>query len=268
MSFNPDRINIHELTIEGPEKQAELPFDVERDITKEDWEKLRDGLEKNRQESNWYGYSSRAMQMKILDPSQVLNLDQHVWNGMKETLEVHRRNREWYGYSTRAMQMKILDPKRDLNIDRAAWQGMTDTLEGYRKTNMWDDFSQLAMDIKILDPKQDLGLDPVAWKAMVATLETSKVGGHLDAWRAMELKIIDPNQDLNINASVWREMKDRLEEFRREDSAYDFSWQAMAMKILVAEEVKVTENGLELTMPEKKGSFNADIPPIPEIKKF
>ncbi|KKP33209.1 MAG: hypothetical protein A2360_04850 [Candidatus Staskawiczbacteria bacterium RIFOXYB1_FULL_32_11] len=41
--FNPDNLNIHELAIEEPEKQVELPFDPERDITdrdRENWRKL------------------------------------------------------------------------------------------------------------------------------------------------------------------------------------------------------------------------------------
>ena len=44
MKFNPDRINIHELAIEEPEKQPEPHFDVERDITPEDWQGMRDML--------------------------------------------------------------------------------------------------------------------------------------------------------------------------------------------------------------------------------
>ena len=39
--FNPDRVTIKDLVVEEPEVQSELPFDVEREITKEDIEYLK-----------------------------------------------------------------------------------------------------------------------------------------------------------------------------------------------------------------------------------
>jgi len=44
MSFNPDKINIHELTIEEPEK-AEVSFDINEVVTESDVNEIEECIE-------------------------------------------------------------------------------------------------------------------------------------------------------------------------------------------------------------------------------
>ena len=39
--FNPDNINIHDLTIEEPEKEQVFPFDLDVDISESDWKEIK-----------------------------------------------------------------------------------------------------------------------------------------------------------------------------------------------------------------------------------
>ena len=88
------------------------------------------------------------------------------------------------------------------------------------------------------------------------------------SWRAMAVKIMNPKIDLNLNRESWDGMRKFLE-FARELENYDtFSKHAAAMKILAAEKVEVTDQGLNIAMPKKKKSLKSNVPPMPETKKF
>ena len=114
--FKPDRINIHELTIEEPEKQSELPFDPERDITEEDWQGMRNNLKRMREgHVNWADYAQPAFAMKILGAKEEdLGLDEEAWRGMEAKLAEYRRrisspNENLFNFPFLAMEMKCFE---------------------------------------------------------------------------------------------------------------------------------------------------------------
>ena len=266
--FNPNRVNIHELTIDEPEKQSELPFDPERDITEEDWQGMEKKLEEYRQPTKWNCFAEQAMAMKILDPAKDLKLDQAAWQGMIDSLKSSELKLNFIGeFSTQAMQMKILDPTYDLNLDQAAWQKMRNWLEKFRQAD-WREFTSQAMAMKILDPTMDLKLDQAAWQGMRDDLEECRQDDYFSSfyYQAMRMKILDPKIDLNLNQGIWQKMIDELQESKQINSAYSFSIRAMQMKILAAEKVEVTDKGLEITMPTPK--FISGVSPLPETKQF
>ncbi len=145
--FNPNKINIYNLTTERPEREPEAFFNVERDITDEDWESMKADLEHYRG-NNWSAFSMQAMRMKILDPSMDLKIGDLEIEGMKAQLEEYRGD-DWQSFSAQAMEMKILDPSIDLNIGDLEIEGMKVDLEHYRGDN-WQAFSMQAMEMKIL----------------------------------------------------------------------------------------------------------------------
>ena len=71
-------------------------FDPEKEITKEDWQGMKDKLERFRKDAlipesyhgtwnnSWSEFSRQAMGMKILDPGADSNIDKRAWDGMKE----------------------------------------------------------------------------------------------------------------------------------------------------------------------------------------
>ena len=76
----------------------ETPFDVERDITGEDWEGMKKELENSSIQDYLGGFCSQAMQMKILDPSQDLHLDGHRVSHMEKELHENRYRRGLAGF--------------------------------------------------------------------------------------------------------------------------------------------------------------------------
>lgn len=252
-----------------------LPFDPEKEITKDDWQELKTELKENRKAKDWYGFSCTAMNMKILDPKIDIGLDRAAKQGMKSELE-NPRDREfqdvesykWSKFAHQAAAMKILDPEMDLGLTKAQWQEMNDLL---KDKSEWVDFCSLAVDMKILDPKldpeMDLGLDQdVRQKLRDYVDHHKKTQGHaLYSSEFFELaakvKILDPEIDLGLDQAAWQRMRKhlRIRETRiahkplvYQPSADKFASQAAAMKILAAEKVEITDNGLEITMPESR----------------
>ena len=265
--FKPDRINIHELTIEEPEKQSELPFDPERDITKQDWEVMRLCLEHSRKNNTWSDFSAYAARMKILDPTQDLNLDQTAWQGMEDEFKKQSFNPQ--RLTSNAADMKVLDPKRDLNLDQTAWTKMRRELENWRSKNDWGMFSWQASNMKIIDPKINLKLDQAAWQGMEKQLEEYRRSNNWTSFflQASRMKILDPKIDLKLDQTAWQGARDELEVDRRQFMMQGFDSLAKCMKILVAERVDVTDQGLEITMPKREKPLTS-VPPIPETKQF
>ena len=162
MSFNPDRINIHELTIEEPEREAELPFDVERDITKEDWIQINNQTEEYRTKKEWWNFADMVANSKILNPEKNLNVDNATWNGMLSDLKNSETRRDWREFARHAMDMKTIDPSKEIPISGVALKAMQDELASYRDGSILLDnlaFVDLATNMKMLYPKEDFGLD-------------------------------------------------------------------------------------------------------------
>lgn len=117
------------------------------------------------------------------------------------------------------------------------------------------------------DPEEGISDDD--WMEMKQAFETLKEGD----WEAVTdqaicLKIIFPNRvsELNLDEEASQGIKQKLKTERGRDW-WNFSGIAMRLKILAAKEVRITDNGLELVMPEKKG-FQKEEKPRPERKKF
>jgi hypothetical protein len=86
----PEDLNLYNLSIKEKEKEKELIFDPEKEITKTDWQGIKENLEQFRQNKNWGNFSSQAMKMKILAAEQVRITDQGIECTMSQKLENFR----------------------------------------------------------------------------------------------------------------------------------------------------------------------------------
>jgi len=282
MSYNPDRINIHELTVEEPEKQTELPFDPERDLSNQDWEKMltklrsriqndRNARETGEDRQFFYtrcvGLSLLAMNLKILNPRVELDLDENVWKEMRETLEAVKYNGDWQSFSEQAISIKILNPDI-FALDEVGRQCMKSELERHRRARTWEAFFIQAVQVRIIDRDIDLKLDDGAWQRIRDQLEVNRKNEEWGefALHAANMKILDPYIDLGLDEVAWHGIQTKLDEYRKADSF--FEKHAVAMKILAAEEVKVTEKGLEINMRRPKAEIDSGVSSVPETKQF
>ena len=87
--FNPDNLNIHELAVEEPEKQAEVFFDPEKEITEDDWEGINKNLKTYEENSGFWQDRKDFNHWQTRTPN--------IW--LVDTMEL----------------IKIIDPKREFS---------------------------------------------------------------------------------------------------------------------------------------------------------
>jgi len=243
-----------------PNKADILTFDPDKDITGEDWEGMRNLLEKDKNGSILH-FLEEVAAVKIINPNEDLKLDSVDLQDWSIKLQEARAGDIAHGGSSDLssifMAMKILKPKEDLKISSATWNAMRRNLEECRRQKQWGEFSSQAMEIKVLNPDEDLKLDPTAKEAMRKKLEeirerlTEGSFSHSFSRQAMAMKILNPDEDLKLDQADWRGMRDRLDYSRRYKIGEDFILQAMKMKILVADKVVITGEGVEITTPKR-----------------
>lgn len=274
MVFNPDRINIHELTIEDPEAQSELPFDPERDISAEDWAGMQDWLKTHCDDDN--ALMVHAVAMEIVFPGRTNDADvaKRIWKYGIERLKNDKKDGgAWSDFCTCAYDMKILfpDKSREFGLDEEAWQGVKHELNECRKYKLWESFFKRAEAIKALFPEKvdEICLDEEALNGIVEVTRKLDVNDIVGvAYKAMHIKMVSPESmgKIAFSQKDWQGLFDWLEKQRSVKIWFSFASQAAAMKILAAEEVKLTGNGLEINM--RKPKLDSGVPPVPETKKF
>lgn len=271
MVFNPDRVNIHELTIEDPEVQSDLPFDVERDITPEDWDGINLIIEAER---NKEGGGIRSLlnvmaKIKIIDPGYNVDLNQKEREKLLKAARDDKKERSWSMLSGCAADLKISGSDLDLGIDENIWQEFNNCLKRDMNTGNYVALPAMAIEMKVIDPNVVLDFDQDAWSGMKSRLDEFR---DTEQWfdfsyQAARMKIIDPNRKLDLDQKSWRGMLEKLNQTRRVEYAR-FIYMASYMKILAAEEVHIPPGGgLEIRMRKDKLA-EVGIPPLPETKQF
>jgi len=84
------------------------------------------------------------------------------------------------------------------------------------------------------------------------------------------MKVLFPEKasTLSPDKTAWQGMKEQLTGYRARKEWPQFFLHAMRMKTLVAEEVKITDKGLEIIMQKEKPEFEEKTPPMPQRRKF
>jgi len=264
MPYNPDRINIHELTVEEPERKPELLFDPGKDILEEDWKKMEKELENNKYRA-WL-FPMQAVAMKVLNPNYVLSLDPNIWKNMEDELREYKERKDNRLNNTTsiaklAMYMKIIDPSREGDLDQKSWDRVEKLLKPNKDGLHWS-WLPVAAAAKVVNPSRNVGV----YSDSINELRDQRGDGFAEY--AMYLKIFDPGYPLGLDQIDWEKMRNRLNKYRKEQTIREYMEQAMIMTILAAGEVTVPPGGgLEVVM-KKDNSFDVKPSPLPEAKQF
>lgn len=276
-----DETRLHDLVIRE-KKREELPFDPEKDITDEQWQKAKRRLERAKELEMWDHFARDAMRMKILFPERVaeLNLDNEVWQKMKKRRESFflGRIKEWGLFFEEAAEAKILFPERvsELELDEGIYEEGKKGIEALSKKGELAYLLNLVTNIKILFPEKssELSLNEEIWKKIEEQAQKwyeENNWGMFSGWAA-SIKICCPTKmaRFNLNDRAWSGMKQESKEIYDSEDAQRkaiFLSQMMNMKILAAKEARITEQGIECTMPSG-GNFKEEKPDLPVRKRF
>ena len=208
----------------------------------------------------------QAADMKLLFPEKVasMGLDKTFWwkdatRSLKITRQSNAHRANPFFNADLAMRLKILFPERtaELDIDEDAWQKINKSLASLRKWKDWRNFFQEAVNAKVLFPGKaaELNLDDQAWQEMTKGIERCR---QLNDYRSVAeyakyAKILFPEKgaELELNKEDWQKINQLLVRYREEkdgDDYREFTFLASMMKLLAAQKVEITDQGIECTM--------------------
>lgn len=275
--YNPDNININDLTLEEPEKQWEAFFDPERDITEENWQKMKRELEGAIRISRLGGNQGTfgVMSMRVLEPDFNFDLNKADWDDMNKNLADYKKRNRVSDFFELVSVMKLFDPKVNIGIDKDFWKQEKELLSDCIETRDWDFVFNLATRMKIVNPNMDLGIGREVWEEIKEDyLEHVDIDGNRDwgqfALGAMHVKLLNPGMDLGLDHKAWEGMKEELE-YRMGRPSNEFGGctaHVTAMKVLAADKAEITDDGLHVIMHANSGLSEGEHPSMPEQRKF
>jgi hypothetical protein len=263
-------INIKDLAIKIPERYERRLFDPLRDISVHDWKQIEDEVKSDTDTMRWVAF---------LNPEMARN-DQNAWkkllNDAKDSTDP---TDELYHLSSlrivNRQKAEIDAPISDDNWDffknqfriLQQGQGQVDHLHSF----------QMASYVGLIDPSKspDFVVSEKNWNKLIQEINEFKDAGDLSS-RARTLAFVKtayPNQmdRLGISIEDWDTLKKEVFQglgLRDDDRIFNLTWDAAALAILDAKEVKVTEKGVELVadMPDTTESSQPEH--VPERRKF
>ena len=224
--FNPDNINIHDLTIEEPEKNLELPFDVEKNITKEDFEEVVKSFKESRDRGS-YDFTWEVLAAKVIDPTHDFKLDKDNFEHLTHQLEKCIKDENWMEFFENAMAIKAISPNTDIGLDRVesmALPEMERSLKWYKELGEWENVSRQLMEVKISVGGMGRIFNPTKedWKSMEGHLEKLREENRTIAFlkHAMAMRIIDPQYNPDLNKKDWKEAEASLQNHKESKSGW------------------------------------------------
>lgn len=263
MSFNPDRINIKDLTIEEPEQKQEVFFNPETYITDKDWNDVKNSLEERIKKSDILEFASIVADIKIISPDTNIDVD---WELFENKLEDLRGKGEWEELSRLMASMKLLNSDYKIDSDQKTWDGVLGLLKDPKIRA--SDFCRQVERIKILKPTSRFDSD-IKKKFFDVLKDTNKDRGYASvmfAYQAERIRIVFPEEKILLDDFMMEKIIDHLRKDKDKKEWHNFFSLARAIKVLTVERVEVTSNGLEITMIGNLSALKS--PSIPEVRNF
>ncbi len=279
-------INIKDLLLEEPQKK-ELVFDAEQEIRGLDRikiDELFDTLLSEQGDFPGDDLMSPFASLRILGLEESVSLPVSPLNGLRTKYIIASQRQQWVKVGHFLAEYKTLFGSRGLDIptlQNQEWLGLKANLNRLYEDHNWVAFAHAAADMLVTKPDQqdDLGLlnpeiyqDLTGWLNQAPGQPEPEITLPLFAETAKNLRLLYPNQPYPLSVENWQKMKDVLRTIRGSDNSQDlakFLTMAANMKMLAAQDLKVTDQGLELGpptyQPEVLKIKNLD---LPETRSF
>jgi hypothetical protein len=250
-----NRINIKELTITEP--ATRVPFVPERDISNHLWKKWLGGLQKQLTTNLREGYVLAA-NMLILAPNK---RDELALSSFEDDQEIIQ--------TLGVLEKKILFPQEPaikLTESAESLHARLEDIEDYERiSETW--IPMQIWNVFILHPDNFSQVQKIEglFENLFSNAEIFKTGGNLNAFALIKTacKLVDP-ENTTISPEEWEKMYNTLEE---ETDIYKQVQLATYMKILAADTIDMTPEGLKITMPQAEFSEKKQFK-MPEVRRF
>ncbi|MDO8618658.1 MAG: hypothetical protein Q7R49_01795 [Candidatus Daviesbacteria bacterium] len=277
---NIGALNLPELIHED---RSGLPFDPYKDLTLEDWGKIKQGIHSAETLSDYITYRGQA---RILFPEREneLGLSDDIWSKIHVFLGI--QTAESIYSSARGVEMLanalLAFPKRAAEI-----KVFSELIRSSKNHHIMNssragrfDVPTWVSDLALISP-EDLPSYPglEAYKQSQLEVFEDTFDGRFSeaAYRsilpAARFRLVFPDHQLNISPEAWRVIREYFTYAKSREDTPEFNWRQktnlfFSLKILAAEEVRITDQGLELVMPQAQAKLTEEVPALPEMRKF
>jgi hypothetical protein len=268
-----NRIDIKGLSLEAPEKDRKLEFDPDKEFTFQEWqntaEEFRNSWKNRKPEDNvvvlsWGLPALKTFRPDLADPL----LTDEVAIGLFHELDKMAEGHHWVAFSERAVFLKILFPDRVIISPDSKARVRTAALEEQ------DTFkaAQLGASLRILFPEDQFpkGLDQ-RWQkfASKADKDLEQVNMYSAVKYLANMKIMYPERfkDLSITPSRWQNLVSELHRTKSGNLYGSYAGAILDGTIVVAEDIKVSDKGLELALPHSEVA-SVTKPGLPQTRNF
>lgn len=245
-----------------PPADKDLPFDTEHEITAEDWAHIKNLLTPipaSWEEEDRLPFFTFVLQMKLLFPDRFSELrigDEHC-KQILESINTYRKEKSWEKFASRAYVLKLVFPEKraELGLDETTWDGLIKQLDQFRMNQEWDNYAQHARYMKGLFPDRisELKLDQEVWRAFSEKIQAYSLKKlsmtEILFMESVQFLFPEKRSALAPTQQTWKEIRATLSKFRAENRWASFLLLAFCMKCLAAQDIKVTEYGMEIIMP-------------------
>jgi hypothetical protein len=291
-----DTIDIRQTTVEAP-KRTELLFDIEEVVDRHAWQMMKEKLRSLWESQETPLFLTLLSEMCLIYPDrrQELALNDTVWQSIKNYVEnllpsesqlaairrstgpVSNADQIAGGLNVSIKELakvKIAFPEQkdcptDTTLLNKAEELLTTNPAAIRKEN----YMNLAQAMKLLTGHDSVDVSNTETiQALTAIVQSEtqdeRVFPDLVAFIAARSKIIlGKNYRPGIlTKNDWEAMREHVLSYSDEGRVIQRAEMASYMKILAADEVRITESGVELIMP--KPHTNEDSPVMPEQREF
>jgi len=258
-------VKIQDLKLEISESQGPR-FDPETEISDEQWDVMKKALESIRSGGDWHRYADMVSDVVLLFPDRIdqLNLSNEVFDGLVETLDSTTGSQ----ILESLLALKILFPNRfdEVLIGDVEWDKIDDSIA--LSASVGDQaFGSSYFKIVFPDRVEKLDLTNEFCDRIIEAIDKMKEEKSFNSlsYFLKYIRILFPDrfEKMSLDDRTWNTMK-RQAESRRTIKTYVAD--LLNLKILAAEEIKITDKGIEMIV--EKSDFKQEKKPRPERKKF
>jgi hypothetical protein len=253
-----------------PEKTGEqVPFDVERDITKKDWEQMLSHLENSRGPGLSKYYKMFAY-MSLLQKDKLPPISEKAGGELSWEIETSRNFGTWDIFFDTVWAAHVLQADMDESITLSGVDRdqIASIIEKSEDDEKWSEAMQYLYKLQMIDPKGEWG------NFEHHIVEGSKSWAHNAPSNTMEtslyirfvacMRIVRPEVELRIPQAMWNQSRTLLDFYRMRGQWDTFAEYAWYMKLAAADEVRLNEDRqIEITS-QKRLPAEDRISPMPD----
>lgn len=273
-----DTINIKNLIVEEP-TNTPIELDLEKMLQEEDWEDIKERFEQtivtNRERlGTIFRNIYFAAELKLIAPQRlsILNVDQYLEMAQEELRSLNFPNSILaFYFASEAKQLYGKD-KLDINISETDKDKWRHEIEDHKGTI--NGYINSILTFRILQPQESVEsyVSEDGWKKIKTAIE-SKEGSaflHNIAFFSVVARLLYPNRfsELNINQGDLRSIYENILQAKERKNWDLFAELAWCLKILTADDVRVTDDGIKLINQPKPSKPLSVAEALPERRKF